>query len=155
MESYKHLFAKQTLARWLADPEQKLIDCPDAEVFLEYPFCLDSGGRLHGDTLWRESWLNADADGLLLPGKKVPTYQECLDAKLVPICIFDIVIAREGTLDYAFEVVHKHDLTKKKEAHIDRIVQESTFRHVYGVSAEWVLQQVGLPKKLKSLWQIY
>jgi hypothetical protein len=149
VESYKHLFAKQTLARWLEINQPSLVEIWDySDVFVEYPFCLDAEGDLHGKTLWCETGLE---NAILENG--VPSYQQCIDAKLLPICIFDVAVQREGSIIYAFEIVHKHSLTAEKEAYIDRIAQETDLRGVYGLSADWVLSQVKRPRRLKTLWQ--
>ena len=34
------------------------------------------------------------------------------------------------------------------------IFQEGSLERVYGLSADWVLSQVQMPRKLKTLWQI-
>lgn len=153
MESYKHQFAKQTLAGWLADPRQALFDFNNASgggphgggVFIEYPFCLDSNGYLRGTTPWHE-FESFEND--------VPTYQQCLDAKLLPICIFDVAFHHEGQITHAFEIVHKHDLTEEKRAYIHRVADDGALECVHGLSADWVLSQVQLPRRLKTLWQI-
>lgn len=158
MESYKHLFAKQTLARWLADPDQRYLIFDGATgggpygggVFVEHPFCLDIEGKLHGLEPWHETGLN----GTTSFENDVPTYQQCLDAKLLPICIFDVAVRYRGIIRFAFEIVHKHDLTDEKRAYIKRILQESYLAFVYGLDADWVLSQVRPPKKIKTIWQL-
>lgn len=155
-ESYKHQFAKRTLARWLAAPNPPLVeldyDCN--RVYVEYPFCLDVKGALHGRTLWDETDLPGTASGACANDGVAPSYQQCLDAKLLPICIFDVAVQRKGDLVYAFEVVHKHDLTAEKTAYIRRIAQETPLLGVYGLSADWVLSQVKRPRRLKTLWRM-
>jgi hypothetical protein len=155
VESYKHQFAKQTLARWLADPEQKLVLCENTNagglngrgVYTEYPFCLRSNGKLIGSSPWHETgWIPSKTD--------VPTYQECLDAEMLPICIFDVAIEHRGFISLAFEIVHKHEVTAEKRAYIQRIIHHGFLRCVYGLSADWVLSQVGLPEKCSTLWKI-
>lgn len=142
MESYKHQFAKQTLARWIEDA------APELGTFTEYPFCLRNGNHLLGSMLWRETgWIPSKDD--------VPTYQECLDARMLPICIFDVVVHREGIIVGAYEIVHKHDLTEEKRGYIKRVISESLgLRCVYGVGADWVLSQVARPSTLRALWAI-
>lgn len=158
MESYKHLYAKETLARWLADPQQDFIDFRNASgggpfgrgVFVEYPFCLDDANKLHGETPWSEGYSHS----FPWRGDNAPTYDECLQMGLVPIAIFDIAIHHKGFICDAFEIVHKHDLTDDKAMYIDRIKAETGLRAVYGLSADWILSQIKRPKKLKHLWTL-
>lgn len=152
-ESYKHQFAKQTLAKWLAEADPLLVkhEYRQERVFVEYPFCLDAEGNLHGTILWDENPLTETAPSC---NASVPTYQQCIDAKLLPICIFDVAVESEGNLIYAFEIVHKNDLTAEKKAYIDRIAQETSLLGVYGLSADWVLSQVQRPRRLKTLWRM-
>ena len=150
MESYKHRFAKEQLARWLADPKQEILDFENASgggpygrgVFVEYPFCLDVDGNLLGDQPWHE---HADFE------HDVPTYQQCLDAKLLPICIFDVALHHKGQIAHAFEIVHKHGISDEKRKYIERIGHNAVLACVHILSADWVLSQVQLPRKLKTL----
>lgn len=154
MESYKHRFAKETLARWLADPEQDLLDFTNASgggpygrgVFLEYPFCVTADDKLVGETPWHEQdecW-----------GDEIPSYEECILMNLRPLVIFDVAVHHKGWVCDAFEVVHKHDIHDDKLMWIHRIKHETGLRAVRGLSADWILNQVRRPSKLKTIWTI-
>ncbi|TWA89560.1 hypothetical protein [Bradyrhizobium stylosanthis] len=154
MESYKHRFAKETLARWLADPEQDLVDFRNATggghfgggVFMEYPFCVTANDELRGEESWHEIEERWDPDP--------PSYEECLRLNWRPLVIFDVALHHKGFISDAFEVVHKHDIHDDKLMWIHRIKHETGLRAVRGLSADWILNQVGRPSKLKTIWTI-
>lgn len=173
MESYKHLFSKETVARWLATPGQQLIKPidpgKDDRVFLEYPICLDSRNNLRGHRLCWE-FLNPNhyvrrarplrPGELLLDNEEPdewsdspPSYARCLELALLPIVIFDVVIVRNGYPNAALEIIHTSDLTPTKEHYLRRIQKEATI-DVIGVSADWVLQQTGIPKRIEQMWYL-
>jgi hypothetical protein len=79
----------------------------------EHPVATDRKGVLHGGTqLWRSGDLFAAA----------PTYEALVYAELMPLVIFDLVVAdRSGTIKSALEVVVSHPCTMKKRAFLARI----------------------------------
>lgn len=165
MESLKHRIAKETLARWLAEPGQKLIG-EAQHVFTEYPICVDTKNRMHGTIPWHETgpciappFRNRPGE-LRLPGTpdqwaaRPPTYGECLAMALLPLVIFDVAVHNEGLITHAFEIVHSHDITENKRRYLDRIFSHCSHLSVHGIEAHWVLSQHARPNKLQTLWTL-
>jgi hypothetical protein len=153
LESYKHLFAKRVLANWLrVDEGWPLVDArPNRTdihkgVYTEYPVCLDPHNHLVGlAPVWDESYDFYDLN------RSVPTYEECIDLGLLPICIFDVAMLHKGEVRHVFEVVHKHHMTKAKRDYIERMHAERHYFDRHVIDADWILSQCGRPKKLRHL----
>src|SRR6185436_6591811 len=109
VESYKHQFAKATLAGWLRDVASGNVDEyvgikplnwrvnrgePHYGVWVEYPICLDKNNWILGTcNVWDEN------DGVWKGNETAwnwsvcpPTYDECIKLGLLPIAIFDVAI---------------------------------------------------------------
>lgn len=147
MESYKHRFAKETLAAWFAAaPHNVNPHCGYTRaVECEYPIAQYSDGeewRLWGFN--RHDWRSADWHG-------PPTYDEMVAERHYPLCIFDVALFRpDGALTAAIEVVHKHDIDAAKLQRFADIRRAAprVLPRLYRVSAEWVLSQIGVPRRL-------
>lgn len=156
VESYKHKFAKDVLAAWLrevaAPYENEWIGfepirwrvnrgAPHYGVWTEYPICIDSRNHLVGDTsVWDEfadQYFGAHKD-------EPPTYEECVAAKLLPICIFDVAIQHKGSIIYGLEVVHKNKPSDLKLQYLDRL----NYTQVYTIDADWILSRTKRPERL-------
>ena len=106
MESYKHKYAKNAVAKRLREQYDKEVRPGAWQVFAEYPVCVDSDNHLRGATdIWAEC-------GEWAP--KIPTYQQCIDAELLPLAIFDVVVFYKGCLCAVYEIVHKNDISPEK-----------------------------------------
>ncbi|MBO4228034.1 hypothetical protein [Bradyrhizobium neotropicale] len=170
MESYKHVFAKRLLARWLADPQQDLFPSFHnasgggpfgGGVFFEYPICEDGNGKWHGhDAPWNEicpeqfgdSCSDHDNGAWNCEWKThPPSYDRCLELGLTPLVIFDVLAHHEGIPYIAVEVEHRNRISKKKTARLESILQHTSIE-LFVIDADWVLSQVRRPKKLKTLW---
>lgn len=154
VESYKHQFAKATLASWLRDgavfdKDQTLGQVswrvnrgpPHFGVWTEYPVCLDSQNRLVGVApVWCEEsdqYENAP-----------PTYDDCIGMGHLPICIYDVAVQHKGLIAHVFEVVHKNYISETKLEYMKRVFETHPF-HLHVISADWILSQVRRPDELR------
>lgn len=155
MESYKHACAKQVVADWLRGlPEDsRLIEdasyyCRE-RVYLEYPIC-DESSRYQG---WAPPWDESPLDptmGCIVGGQRsIPSYELCVASGLVPHFIFDVATLCKGQIHHAFEIVHRHQVTAQK---LDRIheIAKLCGLHLYVLDAEWVLNQLKPPTRLRA-----
>ncbi len=62
-----------------------------------------------------------------------------------PTCVFDIAIQHKGSIVWAFEVVHKHTVSRAKQIAVDRL----GLCHLFLISADWILSQVEKPAALR------
>jgi len=166
-ESYKHKFAKLTLARWLREAgatETGLSPiswrpnrgAPHYGVWIEYPFCLDAQNQLIGDCpVWDETGSDPIAGCYTFGGDnspwaaRPPTYDEVLTMGLFPIAILDVAIQHKGCIAYGLEVVHRHDISPLKAEYLRRIVDSGgCFCGVYRIDADWILSRTARPAEL-------
>lgn len=156
VESYKHKFAKDVLAGWLREvaapcgnewvslePIRWRVNRggPHFGVWTEYPVCLNDENNVVGVTnVWDEFSLHYLGEDRDYP----PTYEECIKAKLLPICIFDVAIQHKGSIAYGLEVVHKNKPSDIKLQYLDRL----RYAEVYTIDADWILSRTKRPEKL-------
>ena len=78
----------------------------------EHPIAADRRGALHGaESLWQSAIFGA-----------APTYEALVYAEMIPLVIFDLVVAsRDGVIESALEVVVSHPCTMKKRAFLARV----------------------------------
>ena len=164
VESYKHQFAKMTLAQWLRDLCEKNHDDfveinpiswrinrgpPHYGVWIEYPICLDKNNEIHGLQAWDEqNWDDSlDQSCLPKPGSlldvRPPSYDEVVAMGLLPIVIFDVAIQHKGNICCGFEVVHRNDISEIKKDFLDRIRVPT-----YAIDADWILSRIRRPNTL-------
>lgn len=159
VESYKHQFAKNVLASWLRDgaihdeytalsPITFRINRgpPHFGIWTEYPVCLDSNNQTIGIL---PVWDEVNPEYRDAP----PTYDQCIQNGYLPICIFDVAIQHKGIISDIIEVVHKNGISETKAGYISRVCAETPF-NIHVISADWVLSQVGRPKRLKLIHSI-
>jgi hypothetical protein len=160
VESYKHRFAKETLAGWLRGlAEHDEYAClepinwrvnrgpPHYGVWTEYPVCLDAEND-GLSTVWDELDWNGEWPWPRFE-QAPPTYAECLENGWVPSVIFDVAVQHKGWICYAFEVVHRHGVTPEKLARLKRMAASACGTpRVYTIPADWILCQVGVPDRL-------
>jgi hypothetical protein len=156
VESYKHLFAKKVLAKWLREwlAGGEMGDSgrggPNYGVWVEYPVCLTKENEILGvNPVWDESNLPgkvyAEGEPRVSPFlERPPSYEQVISAGLLPIVIFDVAVQSRGMLSYGFEVVHRNDISATKLDYLKRIGVET-----FVIDADWILCQVKRPEKLK------
>jgi len=166
MESYKHKFAKTTLAGWLRrvaanaghdnaaslGPISWRVNrrSPHHGIWLEYPVCLDAANEIAGlFPVWDEWGALGDANPDRYFDVAPPTFKECLDGGLTPIAIFDVAVQHKGSIAYALEVVHRGEVSSTKRDYLDRIRRECGGPRVYRIDADWILSRCGIPKALE------
>jgi len=174
VESYKHKFAKETLANWLREvargnhdeyvelaPFKWRVNRSTATcgVWTEYPICINEKNELVGyspcwdEMDWNGTSIDKETGEFLdcgLEHQRPPTYAECIKAGLLPIAIFDVVIQHKGNPSYAIEVVYKNDISPLKMNYLERLSWAGVT--VYKIDADWILYQVGRPKQLQCQW---
>jgi hypothetical protein len=173
-ESYKHRFAKETLAKWFRDAsnEQGYAGITPIRarsnrasgslgVWTEYPICIDKDNNLIGalpvwdESAWDGSEITDEAGRIVglkpdsLLEVRPPTYAECLDMGFLPVVIFDVLIQHKGGLGVAVEVVHRNGISPTKADYLRRIRRE-TGVDVWTIDADWILSQVGRPAILRA-----
>jgi hypothetical protein len=158
VESYKHKFAKHTLAGWLRNAskhsrrDNRVAWCPlywrvnrDEPYFgvlVEYPICLGQDELIGLSQVWDERL------GEL--GGAPPTYDACITMGLTPFVIFDIVILHKGAVGDAIEVVHRNGIDESKMQKLQRI-RPGIMGNIWQIGAEWILCQVEPPTELSAL----
>lgn len=126
-ETLKHKYAKNALAKFL---EAEVINA-NAKIIQEWPITLDEKGAMHGLKF-------GDHNSLI--------YENLINAKLLPIIIFDIAIMRDDILHRAWEVTYTSSINSKKIQYASRVAKElhdmgsSTFELVE-FDADSVLQR--------------
>lgn len=159
MESYKHKFAKETLAGWFREisdldeyvglsPIRWRVNRggPNFGVWTEYPICLNNKNDIVGRSAWDEehfySWMPEGVEF----NDRPPTYDETIKLGLLPIAILDVAIQHKGYIVYGIEVVHRNDVSKIKFEYLNRIGIP-----IYRVDADWVLSRVKRPDELECI----
>lgn len=170
LESYKHKAAKAVVLGWLREAAADVgYDRGAAAVGLswrvnrhgphwgiwpEYPVARDPDGHLIGDSpVWDETDWWVDLPGFVCrcepfvlcecgPGRP-PTYDELVALRYRPQVIFDIAVQHKGALLYGIEIVHTSAPSAAKIEALQGLACDT-----YVVSAEWVLRQVGRPRRL-------
>lgn len=176
IESYKHQFAKTTLAQWFRDIARdkggydkhvKLNPIywrvnrgtPHYGVWIEYPICLDSQNRIIGDQAWDEkNWDKSEIDpvfdeiGVVLgPCRKE---NSLLDVRPPT---FDETIAMGLTPIVIFDVAiqHKGNLAYGLEVVHRNDISETKLAYLrrigvetYTIDADWILSRVKRPDEL-------
>lgn len=153
-ESYKHLFAKQLLVKWLRDkacmikvntegdhllialePIRALVPITNKfkGVYEEYPICLAHDGKSTLHTPWLDN---------------VPSYEELARQNNKPVYILDIAVLHMDSIKYGIEVVHTHLVPGYKVTALELGTTGITFE-LYSISAEWILSRCSLPYKLE------
>jgi hypothetical protein len=167
-ESYKHKFAKDLLAKWIYDQnkkggwsfntlnkqtkEIKYIGGDANRIFVEYPIVYDINDEKHFNSqncVWDEFYdykekSVIDMYNICTPS---PTYDFCVEKKLIPKCIFDVATSEKGIINCLFEVVHKNPISDEKLNIINEILSLSNHGGltIIEIDADWILSQVKIP----------
>jgi hypothetical protein len=173
IESYKHQFAKATLAQWFREiaavdedrGTNKLMfknfywrvnrGAPHYGIWVEYPVALDNQNRIVGfDPVWDEDsrWgFEGTEDGECIALERAgrpPTYEEVIELGLTPILIFDVAIQHKGSIIYALEVVHRNGISETKLDYINRARTSCNCLQVHTIDADWILSRIKRPDEL-------
>ena len=141
MESLKHRYAKEAVARWL---REHFAPHPEYRVVVEFPVTLGPTGHVHGLLC---NW----GDRLHAPDY-TPSYDECIANEWLPLVIFDVVVLLGDAVAFAYEIVHTNPISPAKWAMIDRIAKVSVGPLAVGaVDAHWVLTQHERPQRWEML----
>lgn len=180
VESYKHQFAKTTLANWFREVSDfggwvKLSPIswrtnrpgPNFGIWTEYPVCIDKRNEIVGlCPVWDEdNWDGSEVHDTdhddprdfrlhikeeSLLNIRPPTYNEVITMGLSPIVIFDVAIQHKGVITDAFEVVHRNGISPTKNDYLNRIRSKHYVR-VYTIDADWILSRVKRPDHLECV----
>lgn len=155
-ESYKHLFAKQLVAKWLrdrahtvrleSDGDYQLINLDPVRalvpienhfngVYTEYPICLSDCGT---STTLHKPW----------PATAIPSFSELIESGRKPAYILDIAVLHMGQVKYGLEIVNKHPVPGAKIRGLELGTHNLPFE-LYEINADWVLDQCQPPWKLQ------
>ena len=150
-ESYKHLFAKNLLAKWLKDEEDrekdfcKLAQFPwrvNAGIFTELPFYKTSSPFYFENS-------KGICGGLMKEHPKEPL--KWFDNKNKGKILFvpDIVVFHKGTPLYIFEIVHKNPVSPKKMLDIYNFFFGLHYE-VHMIEAEEILSNTHVPQFINT-----
>ena len=168
-ESYKHKCAKEVFKSWC---DKKCSESGDTRAnfktnmeyesgmnvgifwrpnrdegaWLEYPIVVDERvDSVQGnwdeiiDGLWYgRNYLSSD----YLP---VPSFDQCIELRTVPIAIVDVVLTHKGMPEYFIEICHKNPVSDEKKQKLKNV----GVRNLIELDADWILSQVGIPEVLK------
>jgi len=159
-ESYMHKCAKDVFKQWCESKEwdtdtedYKGVSTDyntciswrsnrDKESFLEYPIVVNDRKNINSiENNWDEIWEDDDK----LWSCFVPTYKQCIDKKLIPIAIVDVVLSHKGIPLYFIEICHKNPVSNAK---IQKL-KENGVENLIEIDASWILKQTHIPSKLK------
>lgn len=158
VESYAHKAAKAVVVGWLrAEGEKAGDDHYVSNDILGVHWRVNRPGPCWG--IWEEYPVLSDGTGILPVWDEIgdghegrpPTFKELVDAATPPAVIFDIAVQHKGQIQYAIEIVHKHDIGAQKAELLARLEDRP---HILVLPAQWVLRQIGVPRKFppKEWW---
>jgi len=137
-ESYKHRFCKVVLEEWFSSGPTNIsvknydgvIKVPKATIVFEYPVGLNYKKWSHGQ---------------LVNGINVPTYDEC-DGTIAGI--LDAAVFIDGDLKFGLEVCHTNPVSEDKSNKLNQSL--GSIGVIVGeIEANWIMNQIGKPKKVK------
>jgi hypothetical protein len=177
VESYAHKAAKAAVVDWLRsgavyDQNRTAAGLswrvnrgePWFGVWEEYPILNenDVSDLVWDETQWwralemKRGLLGMPADGesyyshkdcQWLKGRQpIPTFDELYEMGRPPRVILDVAVQHKGRIVLGIEIVHKHGLHEAKRQFLKRVKLP-----VYVVRADWVLNQVRPPSRLKVI----
>lgn len=84
-----------------------------------------------------------------------PSREWLIEQGMSPYIIYDLVVFKKKKLMAGYEVRYRHKCDAKKQAIIKKIQQQSSVKYkVYEISARWLLGQIAVPKKLKTIREL-
>lgn len=164
-ESYKHKCAKEIVKGWIDSQEEMPTNYEKYgrvynlgsdrrnrdEVWLEYPVGYYKEGANSIHTLFDEAW--DECSGYTMIGEEyvetnynpVPTYQQCMENNFNVVAVLDIACQHKGSIFQGIEICHKNPVSDKKVQKLKQMGLNSLVE----IDADWVLNQVGVPKEIK------
>ena len=147
LESYAHKAAKDVVVSWLDAAEADMLD----DI---YACCLDNNWVT--PSYWQEYPVLPNGTGLrpCWTGK-IPDFDALSAIKTPPAVIFDVAISEYGRdfgIRTGIEIVHKNPPSYRKLA----VLREFGLRELLVLPAQWVLGQIGPPKRTPEefwLWR--
>jgi hypothetical protein len=160
-ESYKHKCAKEIVKGWIDSQETIPTNYENLtigsksrnrdEVWLEYPagYYKEHGNSIN--ILFDEEW--DECVGHKMIGEEcvetnnnpVPTYQQCMEKQFNVVAVLDIAVQHKGCIFQGIEICHKNPVSDKKVQKL----KEMGLNELVEIDADWVLNQVGIPKEIK------
>lgn len=165
-ESYKHKCAKEIVKEWI-DSEETIPTNYErhssvyelgsdnnnrGEVWLEYPVGYYKENDYNSiNILFDEQW--DECAGHKMIGEEcvetnnypVPTYQECMGKGFNVVAVLDIAVQRKGCIYQGIEICHKNPVSDEKI----KKLKDMGLNSLVEIDADWVLNQVGIPKEIK------
>lgn len=133
VESFKHALAKELLYAWLKSSER----------YKRQGHCCK-----FGDISWRKS--AGIHQELPFYDNSSPYYFEFPPKRPGKILFIpDIVVFSQGHAHLIFEIVHKSDISEAKGAKMEAFFKDC-YVEVHRISADYILNQVAQPKRLKT-----
>ena len=156
-ESYKHKCAKEIVKGWI-DSELEIPTNYETnssvyklgsqsrnrdEVWLEYPVGYYKENDYNSiNILFDEQW---DECGVWTNNNPVPTYQQCMKNNFNVVAVLDIAVQHKGSIFQGIEICHKNPVSDKKVQKL----KEIGLNELVEIDADWVLNQIGIPKEIK------
>ena len=163
--SYKDKYAKETFKKWINEWHESTTNieyesngeicnesiewgrsCYSSGVYIDYP--LDNDSMDWYENLLDDGWLNAEiertlesrdvVDPLACPGSYRPGVYKA---------IVDFATTRKGCIQCIIDIYDKYPISNKKIETIKKLRLGDV--EYYGIDADWILSQTGIPSKLK------
>lgn len=145
-ESFLHKKAKEVLKEWIDNStcDKGFVDFRSTDVHLEYPICIFEDGSSSYEYPWDSIPTNdgSSCDDVSL----VPTYNECITKyNTYPISIIDLMCMHKGHPYIGIEICYKNPVSQEKIIKL----QNAGVQKLYEVDAQWVMNQIRIPKEIK------
>ena len=156
-ESYKHKCAKEIVKGWI-DSELEIPTNYETvsgvynlgsdrrnrdEVWLEYPVGYYKENDYNSlDCMFDEHW---DECAGWKNKNPVPTYKQCMKNNFNVVAVLDIAVQHKGCIFQGIEICHKNPVSDKK---VEKL-KNMGLNELVEIDADWVLNQVGIPKEIK------
>ena len=160
-ESYKHKCAKEIVKGWIdwtsIPTNYKNVDVGSdnnnrGQVWLEYPVGYYKENDYNSiccmfDESWDEcvKYRTIGEECVKTNNYPVPTYQQCMEKQFNVVAVLDIAVPHKGCICQGIEICHKNPVSDKKVQKLKEIGLMSLVE----IDADWVLNQVGIPKEIK------
>lgn len=165
-ESYKHKCAKEIVKEWIDSEYELKINYEQYgrdfmigsnkrnrdEVWLEYPVGYYKENDYNSiccmfDEQWDECvrYKMIDVDCLETNNNPVPTYQQCMKKNFRVVAVLDIAVQHKGCIFQGIEICHKNPVSDEKI----KKLKDMGLNSLVEIDADWVLNQVGIPKEIK------
>lgn len=134
-ESYQHAAARTVFMEWLRISNGAFGPFDwQGYMWEEYPFVKGYDNQV----------LSEVRPDIYMADPPIPTYEELALNGIYPYAIADIAISHKGSIYYAIEIVHKHDVSEDKIKKLKDGVTAWEIE-IWRVEAHWILSQIGTP----------